>query len=600
MKIRNHIFKLLRIFVLSIFALYSCQEKPQKPNIILIVTDDQGYGDVGFHGNHIVRTPRLDAFAEEAIELTNFHVGTTCTPTRAGMMTGRNANRNGTWHTIAGASILNDDEQTIAEVFKTSGYRTAMFGKWHLGDSYPYRPHDRGFDEAFYHGGGGVQQTPDYWNNDYFDDTYFRNGKPEKTEGYCTDTWFNELISFIETSGEAPFFAYLATNAAHSPFNVPENYHQLYENAELKPHQINFYGMLTNLDDNFGKLEDYLKNKGLFDNTVLIYTTDNGTAGGVAWDKTEKKAYGFNPLRGAKGSHYDGGHRVPFLMSWPKGGLHGGKKISELSAHVDLLPTLTSLAGIAFEPEKPLDGTDLSAVWQKGESKPDRMLVVDTQRGQWPEKYKNPCVLQGDWRLVNHTELYNMQTDLAQKNDVSASHPDKVRAMQEFYDSWWESTRDDWKHSPTFIGAEEENPVLITIHDMHPIPENDDIPWNQDQIRKGQMDAKGYYEINIAQSGLYEFHLSRWPEESGLALSDSVAEVPSTDYIYGLSRGESVSFESAFVKIGDELESVAVDNTASAARLQMQLEKGKTRLEAWFQTTTGAWFPAYYITVNRN
>lgn len=187
MKLGNNLF--FKFFVL-VLIFSSCKDRNtvekkkandfERPNVIFIITDDQGYGDVGFHGNTIIKTPNIDALAAKSTELTNFHVGTTCAPSRAGLMTGRNSNRNNAWHTIGGCSILNEEEQTISEVFQENGYATAMFGKWHLGDNYPFRPHDRGFDNALYHGGGGVGQTPDYWNNDYFDDTYFRNGIPEK------------------------------------------------------------------------------------------------------------------------------------------------------------------------------------------------------------------------------------------------------------------------------------------------------------------------------------------------------------------------------------------------------------------------------------
>lgn len=286
-------------------------EKTEKqPNIVFIVTDDQGYGDVGFHGNTIIKTPHLDALAAEATELTNFHVGTTCAPSRAGLLTGRNSNRNNAWHTIGGCSILNSEEETLADVFSQNGYHTAMFGKWHLGDNYPFRPQDRGFKETLYHGGGGVGQTPDYWNNNYIDDTYFRNGKPEKFEGYCTDVWFAETISFINQQKDQPFLAYLALNAPHGPFNVPQKYLNLYANAKLTDRQKRFYGMITNLDENLGKLVKQIKDNGQWDNTIFIFTTDNGTAAGVSGKDDQQTGYNAG-LRGTKGSQYDGGHRVP-------------------------------------------------------------------------------------------------------------------------------------------------------------------------------------------------------------------------------------------------------------------------------------------------
>ncbi len=192
-------------------------------------------------------------------------------------MTGRHNNRVGVWHTVMGKSLLNKDEVTLADVFRDNGYTTGLFGKWHLGDNYPYRPHDRGFDEAFYHGSGGVYQIADYWDNDYFDDTYFRNGVPEKTEGYCTDVWFNEAIRFIEKHKDKPFFCYLSTNAPHSPFFVPQEYIDIYEEYSdlINP---GFYGMITNIDDNLGMLRKKLEEPNISDNTILIFMTDNGTS----------------------------------------------------------------------------------------------------------------------------------------------------------------------------------------------------------------------------------------------------------------------------------------------------------------------------------
>lgn len=247
-----------------------------------------------------------------------------------------------------------------------------MFGKWHLGDNYPFRPHDRGFQHALYHGGGGVNQTPDYWNNDYFDDTYFRNGKPEKFEGYCTDVWFKEATAFLEKERKDPFFIYLPLNAAHGPFNVPESYAKMYDDAPLTEEQKRFYGMITNIDDNFGKLVSYLKENKLFEDTIIIYTTDNGTAAGIKHEKNGDVT-GYNAgLKGTKGSHYDGGHRVPFFISWPNGIIAKGTANNELAAHVDLLPTLTELAGVPFK-EKNLW---MVTVWPKYGQGSKRIMIV--------------------------------------------------------------------------------------------------------------------------------------------------------------------------------------------------------------------------------
>ncbi|MGB2821551.1 MAG: arylsulfatase, partial [Phycisphaerae bacterium] len=281
-----------------------------KPNVVLVITDDQGYGDLGCHGNEVIRTPNIDRLHGESVRLTNFHVGPTCAPTRAGLMTGRYCNCTGVWHTIAGRSLIRRDEVTMADVFAAGGYRTGIFGKWHLGDNYPFRPQDRGFQDVLVHGGGGVSQTPDYWGNDYFDDTYFRSGVPESCTGYCTDVWFDEAMKFIEAGRDRPFFCYLPTNAPHGPYNVADSYSRPYRGL-IPDQRANFYGMITNIDDNVGRLRAKLAELGIEENTILIWMTDNGTSAGCSLDENEFVREGFNAgMRGMKGSAYDGGHRT--------------------------------------------------------------------------------------------------------------------------------------------------------------------------------------------------------------------------------------------------------------------------------------------------
>ena len=219
------------------------------PNVILVITDDQGYGDIGFTGNPVIQTPAIDRLRTQGTLLNNFHVDPTCAPTRAALMTGRYSDRVGVWHTIMGRNMLRTREVTMADVFAESGYVTGLFGKWHLGDDYPYRPEDRGFRHSVHHKAGGVGQAPDYWGNDYFDDTYFVNGKPRQFTGFCTDVWFDEGMKFIRQNRKQPFFAYISTNAPHGPFYCPLDYTEPYENnpGVSTPE---FYGMVTNLDDN--------------------------------------------------------------------------------------------------------------------------------------------------------------------------------------------------------------------------------------------------------------------------------------------------------------------------------------------------------------
>ncbi|MFS4466667.1 arylsulfatase [Maribacter sp. 2210JD10-5] len=568
-----------------------------QPNIIIILTDDQGYGDIGHHGNPIIKTPHLDEFAKNSLELTNFHVGTTCAPTRAAIMTGRNANRNNAWHTIAGCSILLDDEETMPEVFQRNGYATSMLGKWHLGDNYPFRPQDRGFEEAFYLGGGGVQQTPDYWNNDYFDDTYFRNGIPEKTNGYCTDVWFNEAIAYTKTRKDQPFFMYLALNAAHSPFNVPEEYAKMYASAPLDEVQKRFYGMISNIDDNFGKLVAHLKATDQFDNTIIVFTSDNGTAGGFKTSKTGE-VLGYNGgLRGVKASHYEGGHRVPFFISWPDGDIQQETTNNDLMAHVDLLPTLAHLADIPFSAKKTLDGTNMAATL-KGKKDADRMLIIDTQRNQLPEKYRNPSVMDGEWRLVNNKELYDLREDIGQQNDVAEQYPERVKKMQAFYESWWKSIQSDIKYAEIPLGYAEANPVMVTIHDMHTTKDYT-IPWNQVQIREGESYPDGYYSITVKEDGRYRFKLYRYPPESKLALNATTEEIPATAYTDALPKGKVFDFSSAEVVLGDVVLNGKVDAEEDFVILEGDLQKGSYKLRSNFKTADNKLVPAYFTQIEK-
>jgi len=594
--------------IVIITLLFSCkQEKSveytsknvvEKPNVIIVITDDQGYGDLGHTGNSIIKTPTIDNFALQAINLTNYHVGTTCAPTRAGLLTGRNCNRNGVWHTIMGASMLNRDEVTLANVFKDNGYKTAMFGKWHLGDNHPFTPNDRGFEEAFYHGGGGVGQTPDYWNNNYFNDTYFRNGTPEKAKGYCTDIWFDEAIKFIENKKNDQFLCYLSLNAPHSPFNVPQEYYDIYKNEEsLDETQKRFYGMITNIDDNFSKLLKKLEDLKIANNTIVIFTTDNGTSNGYKIDK-EGKVYGYNAgMRGTKASEYEGGHRVPFIMRWPDGKLEAGRSLSDLTAHVDILPTLTSLAGIDFKPNKVMDGTDISS-YLLGQSKiTDRYLVTDTQRISWPEKGKNSCVMHGNWRLVNGSELYNVADDPSQVNDVSEQHPDRVTNMNAFYESWWKSVIKETKYSTIDLGVDKMD--VITCHDARTVDYFP--PWNQKMIRAGKPMKPAPFFVNFVETGTYNFKLSRWPLESGVALgSEILDEIPATQTVDSRNRGEVMKFKKAFLKIGNQEISVQVDNTAKSANLKLTVEKGKTELLAWFEMENRTLTNAFYVNIEKS
>lgn len=579
----------------GLFWGYSMHKK-ERPNVLFILTDDQGYGDMACHGNPWIQTPNIDKLHDQSIRFTNFHVGTTCAPSRSGLMTGKYCNEVGVWHTVNGREILATGEITLAEGFKKAGYHTAIFGKWHLGDNYPFRPQDRGFDEVLVHGGGGVGQQPDYWNNDYFDDTYFRNGKPEKFEGYCTDIWFSEALKFIEKNKKHPFFCYLAVNAPHSPYHVAEKYSSLYKNNQNIPHP-DFYGMITNLDENMGRLREALTRLGIEKNTIFVFMTDNGTSGGVKFGKDNEVLSGYNAnMRGIKGSPYDGGHRVPFFVYWPDGNISRGKDIADITSYVDFMPTMLDLCGIEINNIN-FDGTSLKPLIYNGNKNwPERILFTDTQREERLEKWKEFAVMTNHWRLVGRDELYDMTTDSGQKSNVATQYPEVVEELTTAYEKWWNKVSvkaNEYQYEK--IGSGEENPVRLNCHDSH--VENGLPAWSQLMVRNGE-GAIGFWAVQAEQSGMYQVELYRWPKEAHLRLNDPA---PADDAIPGgddYPGGKALRIKTACLKIGNHLLEKSVSSEDSCANFQVTLEKGTYQIECRFVDDQKVERDAYYVYVN--
>jgi len=547
--------------------------RKNRPNVVLVMTDDQGYGDLGCHGNDVVVTPNLDELHARSIRLTDFHVDPTCSPTRSALMTGHYSSRTGVWHTIMGRSLLGRNEVTMADVFVASGYRTAIFGKWHLGDNYPFRPQDRGFQEVLIHLGGGVGQGPDYWGNDYFDDTYFHNGKPKKFEGYCTDIWFDGALKFIEANKNRPFFCYLPTNAAHGPYNVADKYSKPYRDKGVNPNQAKFYGMITNIDENMGRLIRRLKELDLEKNTILIFMTDNGTSGNYT-----------GGMRGKKGSEYEGGHRVPFFIRWPGGGLKNPGDIDRLSAHIDVLPTLRDLCGLKKPVDVKFDGDSLAPLL-KGETVnwPDRTQLVHSQRIDHPEKWRKSAVMTQRWRLVNGKELYDIRADPAQKKDIADANPEVVNKLRRSYERWWTDLSPVFdKYCYIIIGSDKQNPTRLMSHDWH----GPKVPWSQGAVRNG-MQANGFWAVEIERDGMYEFELRRWPKEVDAPINKTVA------------GGKAISAVKARLKVADQDLTKAVPADAHCVKFRIRLRAGKTRLQTWLIDEDGTSRGAYYVYAKR-
>jgi arylsulfatase A-like enzyme len=566
-----------------------------RPNIVFILTDDQGYGDLGCHGNPIIRTPHIDRLHAESVRLTDYHVGPTCAPTRAGLMTGHFHNSTGVWHTIGGRSLLRRDEYSLADAFAGAGYRTGLFGKWHLGDNYPYRPNDRGFDTVVTHGGGGIGNTPDYWGNNYNNDHYATDGEWKPYDGYCTDVFFDEGLKFIERHQDSPFMCFITTNAPHSPFIVDDAYSRPYDEQVENRDRANFYGMITYIDENVGRLRQRLDELGLTENTVLVFMTDNGTAGGAKPGAGQNIDNGYNAgMRGIKGSEYEGGHRVPFFVHWPAGGLKGGRDVDQLTANVDIMPTLMDLCGIEAE-GRDFDGTSLAPLLRQEQAQwPDRVLVTDSQRITTPEKWRKSATMSQRWRLVNGVELYDIVADPGQEKDVATANPDVVGHLRAAYEAWWAKVSRQFDGTvPLSIGTEQAPATVLNSHDWRN-PEAE-CAWNQTQVRAGLV-CNGYWEVDVARAGTYRFELRRWPKEEDRPICTGIdGELIGYNGIgAGYGGGRALAVEEAGLEIAGQEYRSQVSETDKGIVFTAELNAGETTLRTFFRTTTGEEIGSYY------
>lgn len=464
----------MRILILSFVAVLCAvsfgRAADTPPNIILVMTDDQGYGQMGAHGHPWIRTPHMDAIHKASTRFTRFHVSPTCAPTRAALLTGRFPFQNGVTHTILERERMTLKATTVAQLLKKSGYTTGIFGKWHLGDEEAYQPGSRGFDEVFIHGAGGIGQAfpgtcADAPGNKYFDPAIRHNGKFVKTKGYCTDIFFTQAMGWMKRQSKAgrPFFAYISTNAPHGPFIAPPSNTKRFTDRGFGKSQAGFYGMIENIDENLGRLLAKLDEWKLADNTLLIFMSDNGTTGGGSgrgvMGKTEdgKPMEFYNAgMRGMKNSVYEGGTRVPFLVRWP-GKAKAGVDIDTLAGHIDILPTLVDIAGGEVPAELGVEGRSLLALIKNPKAEwTDRNLYFHKGRwakpnapGRWAKgaegpdgsKYKGFGVRNQRFRYVNNEELFDLVNDPGETKNVIADHPEVAKQMKADFDKWWAKVR---------------------------------------------------------------------------------------------------------------------------------------------------------------
>lgn len=454
----------------------SAAETKAAPNIVFVITDDQGFGDLSCHGNPVLKTPHLDRLHDEGVRFTDFLVSPTCSPTRSALMTGRHEFRNGVTHTILERERLTLSATTVAQVLKSAGYQTGIFGKWHLGDEPDYQPGRRGFDEVFIHGCGGIGQSypgscGDAPGNTYFNPAILHNGVFERTEGYCTDVFFDQALSWIsKRAGHQPFFAYIATNAPHGPLQVrPEDearYAFVTETPSAKaPNGGNsrdvakFFGMVANIDDNVGKLLAKLTELGIDQNTLVIFMNDNGGTVGTRV---------FNAgMRGAKGTPWRGGTRAASFWRWP--GTLRPSDVNRLAAHIDILPTLAEIAGanLSADVQAQVEGRSLLKLLKDPQADwPERVLF--THVGRWPKgaepdrfKYSNCGVRTSRWHLVGVAQagekkwqLFDLTADPAEQSDLAQQAPEVVTELDMAYNKWWQSVQ------PQFVNEAETGPKL--------------------------------------------------------------------------------------------------------------------------------------------
>ena len=511
-------------------------QAPRRPNIVLIIADDQGYGDIGCHGNEKLRTPSLDRLSRESVEFTQFYVSPVCSPTRASSMTGRYNYRTGVVDTYLGRSMMHPDEVTLAEILAKAGCRTGIFGKWHLGDNYPMRPIDQGFQEALIHKGGGIGQPSDPpGGNSYFDPVLQHNGVEEKHSGYCTDIFTGAAMRFIEENRDRPFFVYLATNAPHTPLERDESYVSPYLEMGLDETTAKVYGMVANVDENVGRLLAGLKKLGLEENTIVIFLTDNGP---------QQDRYNCG-LRGRKGTVYEGGIRMPCFVRWPAM-LKSGRSIDRIAAHIDILPTLLDVCGVAVPDGLLLDGVSLLPLLQGQDVPwPDRTLFFQWHRGDVPELYRACAARCQRYKLVNGKELYDIATDPGETKDIAATHPDVVEQLRAAYEKWFRDVSATRGYDPPriYLGTRFENPVTLTRQD-----------WRGPRAGWGN-DSLGHWEVFVQQAGDCAVTLRFAPTRAETAVHFKLGNVNLSQTVK--TGSETCRFDS------------------------VRLETGEVRLEAW-------------------
>ncbi len=519
----------MKRFILIVFVVFNSCYSPienKTPNVIIIMTDDQGFGDLGINQNPNIITPNIDKFANKSIQFNNFFVSPVCAPTRSSLMTGRYSLRTGVRDTYNGGAIMSNNETTIAEILREANYATGIFGKWHLGDNYPFRPSEQGFDESLIHLAGGIGQVGDFTNyfkgdTSYFDPILWKNNKQNQYEGYCSDIFAENAIEFIEKNKNNSFFCYLSFNAPHTPLQVPEKYYNMYKdldpelgfNDDLSDFIMNekdkedarkIYGMITNIDDNVGKVINKLKELKIEEETIIIFMTDNGP---------QQIRYN-SSMKGRKGTVYNGGIRVPFYIQYSEK-FKEPKVINKMSAHIDVLPTILELCNLNVPNDRKIDGQSLVPLINS-KSTNDRFLFSYWTR-RFPEKYINMSIQNDNYKLVGNNdfdskieefELYDLVEDPNENNNIISQNIETAISFKKEMDNSIDDLlkSKNIKNPPRIIiGSEFENPTILNRNDASGErgvwAQNDIYTFWKVNFKKGIYDFKFKFKDSIANKG---------------------------------------------------------------------------------------------------
>ena len=511
-----------------------------QPNVVFILSDNQSFYEMSCHGHADIKTPHIDRLAGQSLEFTNFHAPPYCSPSRAVILTGRYAMRSGVFTTIAGQSILHKDEKTLPQFLKPNGYHSAIFGKWHLGFSYPYRPQDRGFDEVFVHGGGGVGQMEDYYGNSLFDTTFIHNGKVSPSKGYCTDVLFDQAIEYVEAKHKEkqPFFCFVSTPVTHSPHHGPK---ELVSQLKAQGIQgnVQLYAQVQNLDSNIGRMMKKIEELGLAEDTILVYASDQGMNDRGAPHGDNRKGLGFDPA-----------HHVPFMLRLPGA---KPKVVSRLAGMIDFFPTILDLCGIKVPNN--IDGISLKPLLLGKKGYPeDRTLIIQCPRSRNASKWKNSAVKTDRWRLVNGEKLYDVTIDPRQNTDVAGQNPDVVDQLRIAYEAYWDDFPDlATTLSRHLLGHPGGDEVVLNGMDWYLGAS----PWNSGAYNRP---STGAWAVTLSEKGRYQFECRRFPR----------------------SADKSVGASSAEIRIGEQTVQTTLAEPDKKTTFILALEQGDYDLEAFF------------------